>query len=75
MHDGKASTVQYRANGLAIHVLTKGRTDLGPPEFSESGPEQDSAQVKTWEEPKREGLDKFWSWVFKEKPADRAYLV
>ena len=47
MHDGKASTVQYRANGLAIHVLTKGRTDLGPPKFSESGPEQDSAQVKT----------------------------
>ena len=46
MHDGKASTVQYRANGLAIHVLTKGRTDLGPPEFSESGPKQDSAQVK-----------------------------
>ena len=46
MHDGKACTVQYRA-GLAVHVLTKGRTDLGPPEFFESGPEQDSAQVKT----------------------------
>ena len=41
MHDSKASTVQYSANGLA-----KGRTDLGPPEFSESGPKQDSAQVK-----------------------------
>ena len=46
MHDGKACTVQYRA-GLAVHVLTKGRTDLGPPEFSESGPNLLRPKLKT----------------------------
>ena len=56
MHDGKASIVQYRANGLAIHVLTKGRTDLGPPEFSESGRSKIRPKLKLEKSPKEKGL-------------------